>query len=115
MILAGRSRTTRPDVAAKEADPVVDEWMAYLEAANRPREEVVRESLNTIISLQRDNYLSAQEAEALLRQIAALRVQSYVSEAICHFLDPEVIHGSHRARAGTYWRSVKHFHGEAAR
>lgn len=96
-------------------DPVVQEWLAYVEAASKPRNELFKQSLKTLDQLQRDHYLTDDEAAELLRRIAALSVQAYVADAICHYLDPEVVHGTQRRPYSSFWSTVKHLHGLPAR
>jgi len=103
VVSADRERATSASDPSPERDPVIEGWLTAIEAASRPPDELLRQSLHTVFELQRGNYLSEAEATELLKRIAAASVQRYVSDAICHFLDPDVIHGASR------WRGSRSF------
>jgi hypothetical protein len=101
-----------------EQDAVVDEWLAAIRAASKPPEELLRDSLRTVLELQSERYLSEAEATELLKRIAAASVQRYVSDAIRDYLDPELIHGAARQRASRSFLMSKvrrHLRPELAR
>jgi hypothetical protein len=101
--------TTSASTQVEDDDPIVREWLAYVEAASQPRDELLKQSIRTVLKLQNDNFLTEAEATDLIRRVAALQVESYLSDAIAHWLAPSPILG-HTHRRGNWLSAVSHLH-----
>ena len=91
----------RPRNEREEADdPVIADWRALQKSLERTPEELMIESINSIARNRQSGTLTAEEADALLRQLAAAVVEARLNDALFQYVMP-----STRER----WGTLRHF------
>ena len=100
--------TTHRDIPDDGDDAVLDDIRAFYQALEQSPQELVNESLRRVVHHRQTGTLTADEAETLIRQLAAAAIEAHVRNAFTsHLWLPFT---SPTPRRHDIWRSVRRWH-----
>jgi hypothetical protein len=97
---ANRNDIRSPNNHVETDDPVIADWRALQESMERTPIELLIKSINSIARNQQAGRLTAEEANTLIKQLAAAAVGAQVNATLLQYVMP-----STRER----WRAFRHF------